>query len=87
MQIDTVLKAGPCRVASVLFGPNIPIISSVKGAQIKKSDKIPLEISRSVTVTRHFLVFRKMRHEMKADNICIYKHIWIFSKNAFLILL
>ncbi len=36
LQIDTVWKAGPCIVTRVIFGPNIPIISLVKGAQVQK---------------------------------------------------
>ena len=55
LQIDTVWKAGPCRVASVTCGPNIPIISLVKGAQVQKKAKIPIEIGRTVTVTINFL--------------------------------
>ena len=37
LQIDTVWKAGPCRVASVMWGTNIPIISLVKGTQMQKN--------------------------------------------------
>ena len=37
LQIDTVWKEGHCRVASVTWGPNITIISLVKGAQVQKN--------------------------------------------------
>ena len=58
-----------------------------KVSRREKKGKITFKISRTVTVTRHYLIFQKIGYQMKADNICDSKHLWNFTKKIFLIAL